>query len=326
MVGLGSLPGDLRNSSEATGVSADGSAVVGLSDSAPGAQNEAFRWTSGEGMVSLGFLPGGGSNSLANAVSADGSTAVGLSDTALSNYEAFRWTSSEGMVGLGYLPGGGLESVATAVSADGSIVVGGSDTSDPQSGDLFEAFRWTSGGGMVGLGLLPGGFRSTAYAVSADGSVVVGQGESAAAPEAFGEAFRWTSSGGMVALGLLPGADNSIATAVSADGSVVVGVSITMVPGGGGSMVGVPEAFIWDAAHGTRSLEQVLTNDFGLDLTGWTLGGAEGISADGLTIVGTGGNPSGQGEAWITFIPEPGTPLLLLTGLLALAARARRRA
>ena len=64
------------------------------------------------------------------------------------------------MVGLGDLPLGDLPGVnflsdAQAVSADGSVVVGGSS-----SGGTLEAFRWTEGGGMVGLGLLPGGLRA----------------------------------------------------------------------------------------------------------------------------------------------------------------------
>jgi hypothetical protein len=45
----------------------------------------------------------------------------------------------------------------------------------------------------------------------------------------------------------------------------------------------------------------------GLDLAGWTLTSAEGISADGLTIVGTGVNPAGNQEAWMATIPEPST-------------------
>ncbi len=49
--------------------------------------------------------------------------------------------------GLGDLAGGDFYSVATGVSVDGSVVVGYSD-----SGSSYEAFRWTSGGGMVGLG------------------------------------------------------------------------------------------------------------------------------------------------------------------------------
>jgi probable HAF family extracellular repeat protein len=88
-------------------------------------------------------------------------------------------------LGLGDLAGGSFSSNAFAVSADGSVVVGGS-----QSASGSEAFRWTSGGGMVGLGdLAEGSFFSSANGVSADGSVVVGGGSSAAG----GEAFRWMS-------------------------------------------------------------------------------------------------------------------------------------
>src|SRR5436190_21050010 len=53
---------------------------------------------------------------------------------------------------LGDLPGGVFDSRANAVSGDGSVVVG---TSSSASG--AQTFRWTAGGGMVGLGVLPGG-------------------------------------------------------------------------------------------------------------------------------------------------------------------------
>ena len=65
-----------------------------------------------------------------------------------------------------------------------------------------EAFRWTSGGGMAGLGdFLGGNTFSTALGVSADGSIIAGYGVSASGAEA----FRWTSGGGLVGLGNLPG-------------------------------------------------------------------------------------------------------------------------
>lgn len=58
------------------------------------------------------------------------------------------------MVGLGDFPGGEFGSQAYGVSADGSVVVG---FGAPAAPSFFEAFRWTSAGGMVGLGDLPGG-------------------------------------------------------------------------------------------------------------------------------------------------------------------------
>ncbi|MCL5281834.1 MAG: hypothetical protein M1376_18205 [Planctomycetes bacterium] len=159
-----------------------------------------------------------------------------------------------------------------------------------------------------GLGDLPGGyFDSYAAGISADGSVVVGSSSSAAGSEA----FRWTQAGGMVGLGDLPGKVFSQAEGVSADGSVVVGYS---------SSAASQEAFIWDQANGMRSLQDLLTNTYGLDLTGWQLADAHAIGADGLTIVGFGLNPSGGWEAWRATlptaqpVPAPGAALLALLG------------
>jgi probable HAF family extracellular repeat protein len=309
MVGLGDLSGGGFFSS-ANGVSADGSVVVGISDSAN--RVEAFRWTESTGMVGLGDLPGGNFSSSANGVSADGSVIVGSSDSSnASNIfsdgtetpEAFRWTQAMGMVGLGGLPGGRFRSGANGVSADGSVVVGVSN-----SANGGQAFRWTQATGMVGLGDLDGGFRSSANGVSADGSVVVGISRIfGTSGNAFGiEAFRWTQATGMVGLGDLPGGVFfSSANGVSGDGSVVVGR---------GDSANGSEAFIWNISQGMRSLREVLTNDYSLDLTGWTLAEATAISADGLSIVGIGTNPNGNTEAWIARLdgqidpPNPSVP------------------
>jgi uncharacterized membrane protein len=118
-------------------------------------------------------------------------------------------------------------------------------------------------------------------------------------------------------LGFFPAGKTSFASGTSADGSVVVGSGEAPFLGN--------SAFIWDATHGMRSLQQVLTDD-GLNLTGWTLQDARAISADGNTIIGTGRDPSGNSQAWIAVIPEPGTGLLVMAGVLGLAISRRRTA
>ena len=288
---------------------------MGRGQSAAG--QRAFRWSAATGMTDLGKLAGGTGNfSIALGVSANGLVVVGNSDSTPGT-QAFMWTAAGGMVGLGDLPGTTFSSVANGVSADGLVIVGQS-----RSASGPEAYRWTAAGGMVGLGDLAGSlFSSTAIAASADGSVIVGQARSSSGSEA----FRWTAATGMQGLGDLPGGSfSSVANAVSADGLTVVGRSnvVPTVPG--------DAAFIWDQAHGMRNLRNVLISDFGLNLTGWTLSSATGVSADGKQIAGFGTNPSGGSEGWFAdlstptaAVPEPSS--LIVWGLVSLVAALRSR-
>jgi probable HAF family extracellular repeat protein len=307
MVGLGDLPGGTF-SSDAVDVSYDGSVVVGYGLGAAG--QEATRWTAGSGWVGLGELAGGGFGSVAFGVSADGSTVVGGSLGA-NGYEAARWTSGGGWLGFGQA--GYNESLAYSVSADGSKAVGllGQPLTTPPPPGL-QGFQWTMADGIEGLGFLPGGSdESHASRISADGTAIVGFSDSPAGRQA----YRWTLADGMIGLGDLPGGEfGSGAVGTSADGSIVVGYSDT----DSGS-----EAFIWDQANGMRNLRDLLVSEYGIDLTGWSLTFASDVSDDGLTIVGTGINPSGETEGWIATIPEPTTAAILAVG--ALAALRRRR-
>lgn len=360
---LGSLPGS-GYGSDAIGISADGSTVIGIAGSSLGVQS--FRWTDAEGMIGIGDLPGGIFDSNPTGVSGDGSVIVGYGNmepnTGYEGHQGFRWTQAGGMQVVIPDPAlAGRPFGPDAVSADGSTVVGIRLT---DTGEIGEAFRWSAADGMLGLG----GFPSHSYGVSADGSVVVGDTGS--------QGFRWTSATGMVLLGALPGGGaNSIARGVSLDGSVVVGgsssalgieayrwtsagmVGLGDLPGGdvlsiayatsgdGSIVVGegntggpVSEAFVWDAANGMRSVRGLLIDEYGLAeaLAGWQLAGAKGVSADGRRIVGTGYGPDGV-EGWIAIlpwvpgeaqlsVPEPASWALVCTGLaVATAALARRK-
>jgi probable HAF family extracellular repeat protein len=103
--------------------------VVGYSQTATG--TEAFRWTTGQGMMGMGDFPGGVVGSTAFGVSADGNVVVGSGTTALGS-EAFRWKPAEGMISLrDFLKSHGVANIsgwqhrtAYSVSADGKTIVG----------------------------------------------------------------------------------------------------------------------------------------------------------------------------------------------------------
>ena len=354
-MGLGYLPGR-EEYGTATAVSADGSTVVGYTGHPTSPVDifpQAFRWTWQEGMKPLGPFPEQPDQSYASAVSRDGSVIVGcwskrdrsspsgwtrkafmwteaggavpvpgMSEFPVGNHasdvsadgsvivgyaysgRALLWSEATGLVDLGDLDGYEWSS-AYAVSADGATVAGYSSAGNQPR----EVWRWTAQEGFRGLGDLPGGIHlSKPGTISADGSTIVGWSESANGAEA----FRWTAEEGMVGLGSLPAQKfQSFARGVSADGSIVVGQTWA-------------GAFIWDQAHGMRKLQDVLVNDYGLDLEGWTLISANDISDDGMVIVGGGRNPQGKSEPWVAVMPEPGTLALLAWTGLGLAMRRRR--
>ena len=134
MTGLGFLPG--ANRSDATGVNADGTVVVGGSSPVLiTAGGQAFRWVNGT-MTGLGFLPGG-NESFATGVNADGTVVVGLARDASGAFQASRWTAETRMqsvltllqaAGVVTMAGWQLRS-ANGVSADGTVIVG--DGVDP---------------------------------------------------------------------------------------------------------------------------------------------------------------------------------------------------
>ena len=243
-------------------------------------KTEAFMWTEAQGIKGLGDLPGGEFESSANAISADGTVVAGTA-TSEKGTEAFVWTEAMGMRGLGDLSGGEYKSRANAISADGTVVAG---TATSEKGT--EAFVWTEAMGMKGLGDIPRGeFNSSVTDMSADGTVVVGRGNfEKREPGIPGyEAMTWTEADGMQGLGHLPSdLPLSIARAVSDDGSTIVGISAVR----GNEQ----EVFIWDNNQKMRSLKDVLEQEYSLDLSNWSLTEVSDISADGLTIVGSGFN------------------------------------
>jgi len=323
---LGTLPGGHSFESTAEGVSADGHVVVGTATHVTNVpeigqirDDEAFRSEDGV-MTGLASLVPGHVRSLGQAASADGSVVVGIVYTAGPTSDprhGFRWDAS-GVQLLPDIPGGSDSSAATGVSADGGIVVGAGST-DPPSGTtpVGRAVWWEDG--VASALPLASGRTSSSADVSADGSVIFGTedspGQSRAAswtnalirllpqplsgsfPRVHGAAsngriavgqvnlasgshpIRWIDASRFELLGRLPQwSFGARAFDASADGSVIVG---------SGTTASITEAFVWDAYHGLRRLDQVLA-DAGVDVSGWTLLSASDVSGDGLTIVGAG--------------------------------------
>ena len=280
MVPLGDLLGG-SNTSESGGISADGSAAGGMSFSVNG--TEAFRWVNGV-MEGVGDVPGGPVYSHGFNISGDGSTVVGLSLDAAGD-AAFRWKNGVMIDVLDDfpLPAGG---VARACSHDGNVVVGMMSAQG-----MTRPFRWENGI-VLPIDLPPGAVWGGAMSVSPDGNIIVGTITYDPDP-AVTEAFRW-EAGVMTLLGDLPGGSlYSGADDVSADGNTIVGT--------GRPATGLA-AFIWTPAEGMRAITDVLVNDYGVNISGWRLDSANGVSADGKTIAGTGLNPAGRQEAWIAHI------------------------
>ncbi len=302
--GMVSIAAGGKNFAFAHAVSGDGLVVAGVGDP-DGGGNSAFRWTAAGGMVRLS-RPAGWGYSDSYSVSFDGSVVSGYC-YGPGGKRAVIWTDA----GKG---GGVMQDLGTlsttcgplsfsqgygGISADGTVV-SGDGSADVQycSGHVF---RWTSngsgGGTMQDLGHLPGPFAtdSLAFGLSADGLVVVGSSQASNNDQA----FRWTSAGGMQDIGfaLTGGEGSSEADAANADGSVVVGYA--SIPGADDL-----HAFMWTSELGSVDLNVYLPS-VGINLSGWVLKYATGVSADGRTIVGYGEHFGYQyNEAYVVTLPE----------------------
>jgi uncharacterized membrane protein len=282
----------------AVGINADGSVVAG------GSRGVGFRWTPVGGPQPLTPLPGG-MLTLTAGLSSDGQYIVGASNTNVAGSRAVRWAGLGAPEFLGFLPGGNY-STAEGTNSDGSKVVGYGGSSEGE-----RAFLWSAQGGIQSLGTIPNYPISRGAAISRDGTTAVGycQGVGGGPPQA----FRWTLEEGIVPLGAPVGRTSSFALAVSADGSVIVGDC------SGNDSLSHP--FMWTTELGPVSLEVYMAQNLGYDLTGWRLGAAQGVSADGTIIIGS-GIYNGIQRGWVAVIPAPGVASFAVFG--AWCVRRRR--
>jgi len=306
--GIGFLSG--HNNSEARGVSADGSSVVGASRSGTSATgNRAIRWRNGS-LTDLG-LPTGANSATAFAASSNGNVVIGDAVLSGGGTQGFRW--SGGTIALLPLASYGTYSTARDISDNGNVIVGWGDRDTEH-----RALVWTNqvaatygsidplyfnavtpdgslfGGRMVNspathstsstvFGLLNGYTGGEFTSLTGTGTT---RGAGFLVSTTNDRAVRWTAGGSAMDLGTLSG--SSRALSISADGSIIVGTSGN-------------QAFIWDELNGMRSLATVLTGA-GVSLSGWSLQSATGVSANGKTIVGY-GTHNGVTEGFIAALP-----------------------
>lgn len=246
-----------------TGISADGSVIVGETLGAP--QTRIVRWTKEAGASDLGTIAGYDPNLYFSAMNTDGSTIVGYGIDNFGNQNLIRWTSAGGLEDLGALNGGSME--ASAISNNGGVIVGSSDL-----GPYHDAWRWTAAHGLERLDTLTGNNNDNyATGVSGDGSTIIGRGYNSSLDY---EAWYWTEANGTQTLGSL-GGDDSSAAAISWDGSVIAGIARD----GNGTY----QVYRWTQSNGMQSI-----GDLGGGIYGSHNFGA--MTSDGRVIIGNSDN------------------------------------
>jgi uncharacterized membrane protein len=270
----------IKGGAVASGVNLNGSAIVGwtnvddsLGSTLAAVWSGAIKPTTYQGS-SIGYF------SSASRVSADGTTVIGTAaDDSSSNNRAAYWRVTDTIHAPTIIdPGTYLFNQPYGASADGSVIVGQSNM-----GPTIVAFRWAKGT----WGTLPNytsASTSSARGVSDDGKVTVGNSG--------GQAVRWVGTATPQLLGI-----EGNGYAASADGRIIVGVIGN--PASGSSL-----AFIWDAANGVRSLDDVVTG-LGANLGGWSMAEATDVSDDGSVIVGWATNGTNE-AAWMVNLAGTG--------------------
>ena len=346
--------------SEAWGVSADGSTVVGSVPSGPENFSRPVRWVD-ETLhvlpVPSSSAPGSGPAGQGLGISGDGSVVVG-------NFagQAYRWSQTDGIIPLGALSTTMPYSGARAVSGDGIRVYG--QTNDPQG---TTGYVWTAAGGMISMGKMPGPYsRATSpHSANWDGSVVVGSAEVTGTPSRI--AVVWSDglltalpapsgsiiysdaydisgrfiSGSATLAGPWPYQTHAVvwdlhgeftprilASPEGARQTIADAISANGTVAGGQSIIGnEAHAVLWDQMGNLHYLSEQL-HAAGLETEGWQFLGVTGISDDGRTLVGNAINPEGHTQAWIVrdfqFIPEPSASLLFTLAVCALLGTRRR--
>ncbi len=255
---------------DAVAVSDDGSVIVGCIIDPGTGREVAGRWTQATGWQNLGYLPRAlscPSRSNAYDVSGDGEIVVGLSWDGCSG-RGFMWTQANGMEELQVLGNGGNR--ASVIAGNGSLIggfaQGFSRTPALWQPDLSGRLYNINDVGEV-------------YGISEDGNDIVGSYN--------GRAFHQQGGGKLAFFPLLNPGWSGIAMDRT-DAGTIYGFDINL---------GAREAWVWDAAGGTRKVTEELTSR-GATGVPRLLEVCSAVSCDGSVLIG-----HGFGGAWLATWP-----------------------
>ena len=272
MLDLDVLPG--KNMGEATDINNYGT-VVGYSGDSYWGWFRSFSWTASEGLSDLGSPPADYPYFAAYAINDQGNMAILNWNFYGPPFKAYLYTAGS-YTEIGSLGDDASASQPMAINRANQIAGSCMTLSGAN-----HAFIWSSGSGMLDLGVLPGGTNSFANDLN-DSGWVAGASEVSSGRRA----FLWHPTAGMHDLGVLAAAFNS---------STANGVNnLRQVVGQSPAATGIAHAVLWDADLQIVDLTTRVAN-----LAGWAnLDNAVDIN-DGGQITGTGQLISGARHAFL---------------------------
>ncbi len=90
--------------------------------------------------------------------------------------------------------------------------------------------------------------------------------------------------------------DESVANAITADGWLIFG-------GGGSPFLSIPRAFVWTAAAGMRSLQDIAVENGVTIPEGYLLTNVVAASTDGKILLGVAYDPQGRQVSYVLQLP-----------------------
>jgi hypothetical protein len=277
----------------------------------------------GSNLVVFTTMPGGEKMQTAKQISDDGTIVIGSSYPDYLHIRTTRWTAATGFEELALPAGYNLSAPAYGgISGDGSVSAGYMWSYDADGNVTAEqAYRWTAGSGMLGIGYVVGDNRSDAYNLSQDGKTILGISWKSNPDFSDGPTnlFVWNAETGLKDLSGPAERINSYyrlwATGMSGEGSVVsVSYYRLNQPGdcqfNGGNDPNCDPAreylsYIINPARGYYiDLRDAIKRAGGDSaIAGWTNFNINGVTDDGNTVYGHARNADGKDEGFIAHFP-----------------------